>query len=262
MTRIGLVAFLSAFLAAASAPTTAPADEPTTVEPPASGRKADYEACMKLAEEDPVNARASAEAWAAQDGGAPAEHCLAVALIGLGRHAEAAKILERLADDYGPGRDELKVALLAQAGQAWFLAGVLDRAGAVQTAALDLAPQDVDLLVDRSLTWAAGELYWRAIDDLNEANAVAPARPDVLIYRASAYRLVESYELAMEDIQAALSIDPKEPVALLERGNLYRLIGEDELARDDWARVIALAPASDAADAARTNLHSLEAGAE
>ena len=261
MTRIGLVTFLSAFLAAA-APVPAPADEPTAVEPPASGRKADYEACMKLAEEDPAKAKASADAWAAKDGGAPAEHCLAVALIGLGRHVEAAKILERLADDYGPGRDELKVALLAQAGQAWFLAGVLDRAGAVQTAALDLAPRDVDLLIDRSLTLAAGKLYWGAIDDLNEANALAPTRSDILIYRASAYRLLESYGLAMEDIQAALLIDPKEPVALLERGNLYRLTGEDELARDDWARVIALAPASDAAGAARENLRNLETGAE
>jgi tetratricopeptide (TPR) repeat protein len=250
MTRIGLVGFLAVLLASA------PALAQETA--PVSDGQARYEACMARAGTDPMTALISARDWAAADGGEAAEHCRAVALIGLGRYPEAGEALEVLAEAYGPERGDLRIALLTQAGQAWFLAGALDRAERVQSAALTAAPGDVDLLIDRSLTLAAGKRYWEAIDDLNEANALAPGRADVLVYRASAYRLLESYELAMEDLRAALAIAPNDPVALLERGNLYRRTGEDELARDDWARVVTVAPTSQAASAARVNLQRLE----
>ncbi len=252
MTRIGFLAFLAALIAAGAAS----AQEGL----PAEDDQAHYEACMALAETNPAAALTAAQDWIAAEGGAPAAHCRAVALIGLGRPAEAGGELEQLAEGYGPGQESLRVALLSQAGQAWFLAGELDRAERVQTVALSLVPKDVDLLVDRSLTLAAGTRYWEAVDDLNEANSLAPGRADVLVYRASAYRFLEAYELAMADLRAALAITPNDPVALLERGNVYGRTGQDELARDDWARVVTLAPDSEAARAARANLLRLENG--
>jgi tetratricopeptide (TPR) repeat protein len=254
MTRIGLLAFLGAFIA------TGPVSAQDTAT--GGGDQAHYEACMALAETNPAAALVSAQDWIAAEGGAPAEHCRAVALIDLGRPAEAGEALELLAEGLGTGQESLRVALLTQAGQAWFLAGELDQAERVQTAALALAPKDVDLLVDRSLTLAAGKRYWEAADDLNEANSLAPGRPDVLVYRASAYRFLEAYDLAMADLRAALAMTPNDPVALLERGNVYGRTGEDELARDDWARVVTLAPDSEAARAARANLLRLESEPE
>ncbi len=252
MTRNALLALLTALIAVG------PASAQDTMT--GGDDEAHYEACMALAETNPAAALVSAQDWIAAEGGAPAAHCRAVALIGLGRPAEAGESLELLAEGYGSGQEALRIALLAQAGQAWFLAGELERAERVQTVALSLAPKDVDLLVDRSLTLAASKRYWEAADDLNEANSLAPGRADVLVYRASAYRFLEAYDLAMADLRAALAMTPNDPVALLERGNVYGRTGEDELARDDWARVVTLAPDSEAARAARANLLRLENG--
>src|SRR5882762_3059162 len=49
----------------------------------AEADSATYERCMTLAKEDPAAARDLAETWRGRGGGHPAEHCIAVALIGL-----------------------------------------------------------------------------------------------------------------------------------------------------------------------------------
>src|SRR5512135_1865326 len=70
--------------------------------PPRAPRAADadaatYEHCMKLAKEDPAAARDLATHWRERGGAHPAEHCFAVALIGLKQYKEAAGHLEKLA---------------------------------------------------------------------------------------------------------------------------------------------------------------------
>jgi hypothetical protein len=82
-----------------------------------------YEVCMTLAREDPAAGFERAETWRSEGGGDPARHCAAVALIELGRHAEAARRLEALAQDLRPAHRELRAEVLGQAGQAWLLCG-------------------------------------------------------------------------------------------------------------------------------------------
>lgn len=218
----------------------------------------EYEHCMTLADEAPEDALESALAWQTRNGGAAARHCAAVALVALDRHREAAAGLEALAEDIGDVDTRLTVELLGQAGQAWLLAGETDLAVARQSTALELAPQNVELLIDRSIAFAEKDDYWEAIDDLNRAAEVSPGRAEVLILRASAYRKVDGLELAHEDIRRALILEPDNPEALLERGNLRLLDGDDASAREDWYRVVELAPDSPAAAAARTNLDELD----
>ncbi len=232
-----------------------------------------YQDCMTLARDAPADGLESAMSWAARDGGDGARHCAAVALIELGQYREAAQRLERLAADLRAAnlrdtdlRDTensaLSLGVLVQAGQAWILAGDTTRADAVQSAALDIAPDDVELLLDRGITRATAKKYREAVDDFTRALDLAPGRPDVLVLRASAYRTLDALDLAQADIRLALARAPDNPDALLERGMLRRLAGDAAGARGDWLRVIDLAEGTPTADAARANLARLDIKAE
>lgn len=217
-----------------------------------------YATCMDLARGKPADALTGARAWQARGGGDAARHCGAVALIGLGRYDEAAVRLDALAAGVDPTDIRLRVAVLAQAGQAWLLAADAERALAAQTAALELAPDTVDLLIDRSISLATLTRYREAVDDLDRALDLAPDRADILVLRASAYRYLDSPDRARGDVERALSLEPDNPEALLERGILKRLAGEPEAARSDWQRVLGIAKGSAAADSARGNLARLD----
>ena len=71
---------------------------PATPGPPRSAEAdaALYERCMKLAREDAAAGRKEAQDWQESGGGHPADHCFAVALIGLRQYKEAAGRLEAL----------------------------------------------------------------------------------------------------------------------------------------------------------------------
>ncbi len=257
MTRPGPL--LAALAALALAP---PSAAPARAQDGAAEQEREYQDCMVLARAAPADGFENALAWASLGGGDGARHCAAVALIGLGQYREAARRLERLAAELRAGTAALGLDVLVQAGQAWILAGDATRAHAVQSAALDLDPDNVELLLDRGLTLASAKNYWEAVDDFNRALELAPARPDLLTLRASAYRYLDAFDLAREDIALALSHAPNNPDALLERGMLRRLAGDRAGARDDWLRVIGLAEGTPSAEAARANLAKLDVKVE
>ncbi len=224
-----------------------------------------YRACMAMTNNAPQQAFEEALAWRGLGGGDAAEHCAAVALIGLGQHTEAAGRLERLAEKARQNA-EVKAGLLAHAAQAWILADNNARAEAVLTAALILTPGDSALLVDRAQARAGQKDYNGAIEDLNKAiesehrpaGARAGAPVDAYVFRAAAYRLLDKLEFALADVEKALALRPYHPDGLLERGILRRLRQNDGGARNDWLSVIRLAPDSPAAVAARRNLESMD----
>jgi tetratricopeptide (TPR) repeat protein len=218
---------------------------------------AEHGACLAQAAGDPEGALERARQWEALEGGAAPRHCLAVALIGLGRYNEAAYILESLVNEVD-APDDVRAALLAEAGNAWLLANEMPRAIAAFDSAIALAPDNASLLVDRALALALAGDYWAAVDDLNSAEVLAPDRIDVLLFRATAYRLLEVYELAAADLERLLTIAPDNAEALLERGNLRRLTGDDDGARQDWLKVLQLDPEGPTGDAARSNLEQLD----
>ncbi len=223
---------------------------------------AEYDACLRLAEVRPDDAFESALAWRDRGGGDAARHCVALALVELGHYGEAALRLQRLADNLGSDSAHLRLDILGQAGQAWMLEGELARAEAIQSAALRLAPDNVDLLLDRGITRAESADYWAAIEDLSRAVNLVPGRADILIFRASAYRYVDALELALEDVTRALAFEPENPEGLLERGILRRLAGDEIGARVDWLQVIELAAGTTAGGAAKANLELLDVKTE
>ena len=219
---------------------------------------AQYFACMDLTENDPDQALEQAQTWVDLGGGDPARHCAAVALHRLGHNRAAGEELEKLSASLESAFVFLQIPILIQAGQAWFDAGELDRAHAIQTAALARQPNNVELLVDRSITSAAFNDFESALSDLNRAQGNAPDRADILVLRASAYRYLEEPERALADVEWALQMDPGNAEGYLERGNLRRLAGDDTGARQDWIEAANLAPSTPTADAAQANIAAMD----
>lgn len=225
--------------------------------------KSEYAACMRLAQEVPVEGYKSGTAWREKGGGSAAEHCIAVSLLQLGEYAEAAARLERVASDEALSpRPETRAGLLAQAGLAWVLAGDERKAAGARDKALAITPDNVDLRVDRALSRVALEQYFEAIDDLNRALDLAPRRMDALLVRASSYRYLGQLDLARDDVERALAIDPNHPDALLERGVISRALGDNNAARKDFLAVLNLSPDGPAGDAARLNLEAMDVRVE
>ena len=220
----------------------------------------EYDQCIELAMREPDAGFERAIAWRDLGGGVAARHCVAVALYGLGQFRESALRLERLAqENVNPG---LQISLLSQAGNAWLMAEEDERAHAALSAGLKLAPDHLDILIDRSLVYAAAENYWETVDDLNRALDIDPNNADALVFRASAYRYLDSLDLAVEDVNRALSFKPDHVAAFLERGIIRRLSNNLSGAREDWLHTIKLAPNSPAAETARRNLERLDIKAE
>lgn len=245
------------FLLPAAATLASSSGQPSQAEIKAN--EAAYERCMTLAKTDPGAARDMAAKWAAQGGAHPADHCYAVALIGLKQYKPAAQRLDKLAEAMlTVAPDSLRAEVLDQAGQAWLLAGDPTRAYNDAGAALALAPGDPDILTDRAE--AAGEAGWfdKAIADLDIVLKADPRRVDALIYRATAYRSLNKLDPALADADAAVHLAPNSAQAVLERGNIRGLKGDLDGAREDWRTAMTLAPGSAAALAAKANLVHLD----
>ncbi|MGG5885826.1 tetratricopeptide repeat protein [Falsiroseomonas sp. HC035] len=237
----------------------APREALTAETPPRLAAGPAFERCVGLLRRDPEGALAHAEQWAREGGGEGAAHCQALALLGLGQLEQAAQRLETLASQ-SRAANPARAAIYAQATQAWLLAGEINRAFASATLALTLAPDDVDLLVDRAVVHGNLSRYGEAIEDLDRALTLDPTRAEALVFRAAAHRHRDEKVLAARDIDLALSLQADNAEALLERGILRQLQGDAAGARADWERAVRVAPGSPAADLAAQNLALNEAG--
>jgi tetratricopeptide (TPR) repeat protein len=216
-----------------------------------------YDRCLLVAHADPQRAYEEADAWHNLGGGFPAQHCAAVALVGLKKYAEAATRLQGLANAMMQADPEMRGDALEQAGQAWLLAGRPDEAKGAFDAALGFKPKDPELLIDRAEAFALGGKFFEAIDDLNTVIDQAPKRVDALVYRASAYRQLGTLDLALDDVERALRLDPNSVPGLLERGNIRRLKNDNGGAKADWQQVLQIGRGTPAAASAQENLAHL-----
>jgi tetratricopeptide (TPR) repeat protein len=156
-------------------------------------------------------------------GGPAAQHCQALALVGLHRYGEAAAELDTLARSGFAVNGSMRPALFDQAGNAWLLAARPDSAIASFTAALAIDPYDADLLADRARALAYKKDWAKADSDLT-------------------------------DYDRALQLQPRNPDALVERGTSKFEAGDVAGARADWQIVVTDYPNSDAAQTARQHL--------
>lgn len=219
--------------------------------------KMEYRTCLNLARAKPEEGWEEALAWTSLGGGDPARHCGAVALIGLGKYEEAARRLESLASS-SRREEALRAEMLAQAGQAWLMAGKPQQALAAQDTALKLVPGHPELMLDKAVTLASVSHYAEVVELLGALLKAQPNRIEAMVLRAVAYRYLDRLDLAKDDLARALVLDPAFPDALLERGIIRRLEDNQAGAREDWMKTIAAAPESAAADTARRNLEMMD----
>lgn len=214
-----------------------------------------YAQCMRQARREPLKALPLAEKWKAEGGGLGARHCVAIAMFESGKYVPAATQLEQIEREVDPERPGLRAELLAQAGQAWMEANQAENAAAAQSRALDLKPQDVELWIDRGLSYAAMRAWPRAISDFDRALVIEPYKVEIYVLRAAAWRNAGNPGKALADADRALTIAPDDPDILLERALALQALGNHKAATADFHKVLKLVKAgSDTARRAEAGL--------
>ena len=206
-----------------------------------------YQQCIALTRIDAQGAYNQALAWHSAGGGSSAEHCGALALVQLGRYAEAAPKLDVLAQQLGL-KPPLRAQLYDQAGNAWLLAEDGARAEVSFSNALIFTPHDVDVLADRARARAMRKDWAGADADLSAALTARP-RPHgpAGAARQRAPRGGQEGGRAGRHRRARCRIFPNYGDALVERGAMKYEDGDVKGADADWQQVVKLAPKSRAA---------------
>jgi tetratricopeptide (TPR) repeat protein len=216
-----------------------------------------YDSCINLAALNPAAALGTANKWVSERGGAPAQHCAAVALVGLKHYGEAAQKLDDLG--HGPSMGPLRASLFDQAGNAWMLAGDTGKAVTSFQSALALSANDADLYADLARAQAMQSDWGPVEADLNAALSIQPKRADLLVLRASARHAQNHIADARSDVDAALTLSPRNAEALVERGAIKRDQGDLKGARADFETALTIDPNGATADAAKRNVAALDA---
>jgi Flp pilus assembly protein TadD len=236
------------------------ADElPVPPFPPRIAEGDQYDKCMTMLADDPEGAEAIASSMQAAGAGDAAIHCQALATIADGEPEDGAKMLENLAHA-GKAEGLTRVVLLSQAAEARLMVDQAEPALKDTSEALDISPDDPDLLISRANAYDALGRSSEAMDDLNQALVLDAARGDALVLRASIWRRMDKLTEARADIDRAVTMDPEDAEALLERGILRQRTGDRAGARQDWTHAQEVDPNSEAAELAAQNLTLLDSG--
>jgi tetratricopeptide (TPR) repeat protein len=217
-----------------------------------------YEACLNRAAKQAEAAYEDAMSWRAEGGGAAAEHCAAVALTGMKKYADAGERLDRLGESPATGDGAMRAAVLAQAGNAWLLAGRPAQAVQSFNASLSFVPDDPDTLIDRARASALLGRWPAAEQDLSTALISNPSQVDALVLRASARRAQGNWPGAEGDATKAILLDSNSLEALVELGLIRAGKGDKAGAREAFLAVLAKDPKSPAADSARNAIVTLD----
>ncbi len=225
--------------------------------------KGQYKRCLDRIPIDPDGAFDMGTSWRDQGGGAPARHCIALALVELGHYGEAAVRLEMLTQQAGAGDVALRAQILSQAGNAWLLEEQGERAVQAFSAGIDLAAQDarIDplmLVYDRARAHALLDQWGEAEDDLTSVLKRRPEFVSALVLRASARRNLGKFTDARKDVRAALQVVPDDPGALIEMGLQHSAQGDKDGAREAWSRAAVAGDGTVLADAARDFMTRLD----
>lgn len=219
-----------------------------------------YGDCVMEISIDARRAYERATRWRANDGGASAMHCEALALSALGVYPSAAKLLVRIAELSETEDPKQKAELFAQSGHAWLLAGEVDRAvevfsGGLKLVSLETAPLAASQLrIGRARAYGIKEDWARAIAELDVILTALPQHDEALLLRASMYRGAGDLAACAGDLANYLTLWPDDPNGLLERGFLMMDVLNLAGARADFERILELSPDSPAAARAQSAL--------
>jgi tetratricopeptide (TPR) repeat protein len=153
--------------------------------------------------------------------------------------------------------DPQQVAVLINRGNAYSRQGELEKAIADYTKAIELQPGDAALYRRRALVHSRNRALDAAIADYTEAVRLEPRNIEAHASRGLAYAQKNEYDRALADYNEALRLNPRDPVILFNRGNAHYSKGDLNLALADYTEVIRLDPRNLWAHSNRGKLHAL-----
>jgi tetratricopeptide (TPR) repeat protein len=219
-----------------------------------------YDDCIVLIATDAARAEVEAQRWIQAGGGAEAQHCRALALLGQGAERRAAELMVRIATDERTLPDEVRSEMLIDAGEIYLGIGDIALGRSVASHALLLSREPrTALALSARLKAAQGD--WRgAVDDLD--GALARGEPDagLLVLRASARLHLNQWVAARSDLLWATEIAPDMASVWLERGVMEAAGDNRDAARAAWLKAIDLDREGYVGEAARLKLQKMDAG--
>ena len=219
-----------------------------------------YDECIALVETDPGKAERAAVDWARAEGGAPARHCQALALLALGAEAQAAALMVEIAAAERTLPDPVRGDILVEAGEILLEIGALGEAESAAARALLLTSSPRGPLTLSARVKAERGDWKGAVGDLDKAIAAGEPDPELLVLRASAQRRTGARVAARSDLIWAEELAPDLPSLWLERGALAEDEGKKDEARGAYLRAIDLDRDGAVGAAARLRLQRMDAG--
>jgi len=194
-----------------------------------------YRECSALANSNPTQALAKADAWLKMDAGIAAQHCRAMALYGLRRFAEAADALTNVRAMIAPENITLRSYVARQASNALVGANSADQA-------IGLLSTQIN-----------------EISTLRTDNGVAAGvTSELLVERARVNTNFGKLDEAARDLDHAVSLTPTHEAVLMERAGVFEKLGDLPLARNDLKSILIINSAN---SGARTGLSRLSGDA-
>lgn len=203
----------------------------------AEAPEAGYDACIDLVAPDPAAALDMAQKL--KLGGSEGEeaggmHCEALALMEMGRAAEAGTAFFDLAERLLQADDAYRSAIYAQAGDAWAIAGSPTLAAKAYDNAIARTPDDATYYAGRARVKAIAKDWEGVRADAAEALALDPHYPEPMLLRSAANRRLGHPRSAFVDAKHAVELNPHSLDALLERGLVHMALGDKHSAWGDW----------------------------
>lgn len=177
-------------------------------------------ACLERQIEEPEEAYEDGLAWLSEGNRPAARYCTATSLIQLGKYVEGADRLEALAGAPDGGTLEDRAIYLAQAGNAWLLAGLPEEAVIAFTDAMQFAAHDPTIFIDRARAYLLQEKWEEGEADLDQAIQMQPGDITAYLLRGEARLRQDRYDDAMGDVEQARAIDKTNIEALVLRGDI------------------------------------------
>ncbi len=179
-----------------------------------------YQACIEGVKTDLEAGRSAAQQWAAEGGGAMAQHCLAVADLAAGFPKLAAARLQSITERNDAGDNTVRAKILAQSAEAWLEAELPENAETVVEQAFDLTPDAGELHLVAAKIYELQDRPLDVIKSVDAAEALNLGSAAGFVARGRAQFKTGNYEAAAHDVVRALSLDPRNIDALVLRGEL------------------------------------------
>ncbi|MBY8977573.1 hypothetical protein KHP62_17295 [Rhodobacteraceae bacterium NNCM2] len=233
---------------------------PALILPPMTGAAFEtYDECVAAVATNPETTIDEADRWARFDGGWPARHCRALALIAAGSDMQGARELVLIATDAIELPSQVRSEMFAHAGQIFLELGFIGEAKQSLDRSLNLAMDKEEALALSAALKANDGDHNGAVRELTKALEESGPKASLLILRSESKQAAGDLVGSRDDATWALELTPENPDAWFRSAQIEAELGNLDGARAAWLNTIDLARGEPIAQAAQINLQLMEA---